>query len=82
MGAHVCMALRTAAYSVQLLLVSLALERLGHSPVLYTSLLLPCCCPLSTAQLARRRQAMESSSVSVFLIVGGLRVLFGGRVAK
>ena len=33
MGAHVCMALRTAAYSVQLLLVSLALERLGHFPV-------------------------------------------------
>ena len=51
------MDLRTAAYSVQLLLVSLALERLGHLPCPYTSLLLPCYCPLLTAQLARRRQA-------------------------
>ena len=61
MGAHVCMDLRTAAYSVQLLLVSLALERLGHFPALTLSLLLVSYCPLSTAQLARRRQAGHES---------------------
>ena len=62
MGAHVCMDLRTAAYSVQLLLVSLALERLGHFPALTLSLLLVSYCPLSTAQLARRRQTPRVSS--------------------